>query len=168
MPCHLNIVLCMCSPAWGAECTHEQGSQRTKMDKGPRLRSRGTQALSCWCPVPPLCDLLLSAFLTSQSHLHISHSSSPLCSEHTQMIVPTGCLSHATLPPDSCSLHLEHTCYLPLRHPLLAPTASAAFKSHIKHCPGCEGFLHYSSCTLPSLPPFLCTFPLCTDVQYDN
>lgn len=99
--------------------------------------------------------------------LCIPHSSSPLCSEHTRMIVPAGCLSHATLPPDSCSLHLAHTCCLPLRHPSLAPTAPTAFKSPIKHCLAGEGF-HYPSCTLPSLPPPLCTFPLCTDVQYDN
>lgn len=75
--------------------------------------------------------------------LYPSHSASTLCSEHTRMIIPTGCLCKATLPLDSCSRDLGHTCCPVLLHPLLAPTAPAAFKSHTEHCPlwVCKAFL---------------------------
>lgn len=68
----------MCSRGWGAE--HMNKARRSwSRNKGPRLRSRGAQDLSCRCPVPPLCDLIFNVFLTFQLHLSASPTQPLLC-----------------------------------------------------------------------------------------
>lgn len=156
----------MCVPRPGEpRWAHAPGKQRHR-DKGPRLRPRGTEDLSGLCPVSPSCDLLLGPFLTLQSHLStLPTHASVLCSEHAQLIFPAGCLCPAALRLHPCSLHLVHPCSL-ASSPCLSNSARSAFGCHIKRCLVCKGLLNHSNCAVPSLPSFLCSLFLCTDVRY--
>lgn len=148
-------------------CVHSLGSR----DEHTHEACRGRVGINIqgWspevqrtCSVCALCLLSVTCFSVLYSHSsHISafpNHPSTLCSEHTPLIVPASCLSHTTLPPDSCSLNLEHSCSLLLLHPLFAPTALAAFKSLIKRCPVCKGFL--------SSPTVLCLHCLLSPVLF--
>lgn len=146
---------------WGAQmntCTNHTEPEIRVHTWSPKVqRIRNAWASSLW-PAPQFFLHILVIFLS------VSHSS--IYSMLPWLIVPAGCLSYVILSPESCSLNLEHTCSSLLLHNLICPNSSHAFKSLIKHCSVCKDSLNYPKCTLSSLPSFLCTFFLCTDVQY--
>lgn len=157
--CPMNV-----SPGPGSLDEHMRKVCRRKAGTYiPKLRSRGPKDLSCLCPASPFCDLPLSCCLTLQSHLSPFPTHAPLlCFEHTQLIVPAGCSTHAARPRYQCPPNLE--CPADFSFIPYVPDSFHAFRSQA--LPLCKCLLNYPNCALPSVLSFLCTVFLCTDIQY--